>query len=233
MIFDKNLKVAIIILGKNEERTIGALLDKLLLNFTTEEIILIDGRSVDRTVEIAKDKYIKIIIDNGKGKGAAIKIAINAIQSDILVFMDADGSHKPEDIPKLIQPIIDNTADLVIASRMKGGSGEFSGSLQNIIHYIGNVLSSFIVNLIFGHGNIVVTDCNNGFRAIKSSVARQLNLREDSFTIEPEMTIKCLKRGFKIREISSFEFKRKYGSSHISSIRMLTRYIWCFVRGIF
>ncbi len=229
---DNNYKVTIIIPAKNEEKTIGGVLDRLLLDFSADRIVVIIDGIADRTAEIAKQKNVKVIEGNGKGKGAAIKIAINAIQSGIFVFMDADGSHKPEDIPKLIQPIVDNTADLVIASRIKAGSEELSGSISNIIRFIGNIASSFIINLFWAKGKIVITDCQNGFRAIRGVIAEQLDLKEDSFAIEQEMVITCLKKGFKIIEVPSYELKRQYGKSHLNSILMLPTYIRCFIRNI-
>lgn len=229
----ENSKVTIIIPAKNEERTIEGALNKILSNFSADRVVIIADGIVGPTAEIAKQKNVKVVQGNGRGKGAAIKASIANAISDILVFIDADGSHKPEDIPKIIQPIVDGEADLVIASRIMGGSEEFLGSLNNIIHYIGNVLSSFVVNLIWCHGKKIVTDCNNGFRAIRTNVARQLNLEEDNFAIEQEMTIKCIKMGYRISEIPSYEFRRQYGKSHVNLIRMLPKHILCFIKNIF
>lgn len=233
MIVNNNSKVAIIIPVKNEEQTIGEVLDKLLLNFNVDNIVVIDDSSSDRTAEIARYKNVRIIQGKGIGKGAALRKAIDNVTSDIILFIDADGSHNPDDISSLIQPIIDDNADLVIASRIKGGSEEFSGNIKNIMHYFGNVLASFIVNLIWGHGKKIVTDCNNGFRAIRTNVAKQLDLKENSFAIEQEMVIKCLRMGYRISEIPSYESKRKYGKSHINLVTMLPRYIWCFIKNLF
>lgn len=227
-----NSKIAIIIPAKNEEQTIGKVLDELLLDFNAANITVIDDRSSDQTAEIAKLKNVRVIQGKGRGKGAAIKKAINSITSDILVFIDADGSHKTEDARALIQPIITNRADLVIASRIKGGSEEFFGNIDNLMRFIGNLSSAFIINLIWGRGNKFVTDCQNGFRAVRGNIVKQLGLRENGFAIEQEMVIKCLKMGYRISEIPSYEFKRKYGKSHIKPITMLPSYIWCFIKNI-
>ncbi len=74
-----------------------------------------------------------------------------------------------------------------------------------------------------------ITDCQNGFRAIKGNIAKQLNLKEDGFAIEQEMVIKCLEKGYRIREIPSYELKRQYGNSRIKPI-MICRYIWCLTK---
>lgn len=229
----KSFCATIVIPAKNEEQTIEDILDKILLNFSADRIIIIADGIVEPTSEIARRKNVKVVQGNGKGKGAAIKAAIDNTASDILIFIDADGSHKPEDIQKLIQPIVDGQADMVIASRIKGGSEEFSGNIKNVIHYIGNIVSSFIVNLIWAQGKKIITDCNNGFRAIKTNVAKQLKLEEDDFAIEQEMTIKCIKMGYRICEVPSYEFKRQYGKSHVNSMRMLPKHISCFIKNIF
>lgn len=226
------MRVEVIIPAKNEEQTIGSVLDKLLLDFKADNITVIDDSSSDRTSEISGCRGVKVMRGEGRGKGRAVRMAIDKVESDILVFMDADGSHRPEDIPGLIQPIIDGNADMVVASRIKGGSEEFSGSISNLMHFLGNLISAFAINLIWGRGKKAVTDAQNGFRAIRGSLARQLGLKEDSFAIEQEMVIKCLKRGYRISEIPSYELRRQCGRSHINSVAMLPVYIRCFAKNI-
>lgn len=225
-------KVTVVILAKKEEHTIGKVIDKTLLGSSVGELIVIVDNMLDPSAHVAREKGVRVIENIARGKGAAIKMAIAQIDSDVLVFMDADGSHNPDDIPKIIQPILEAKADLVIASRMLGGSEEFCGSIQNILHYIGNRLSSFIVNLIWPNGK-KLTDCNNGFRAIRSDIAKELTLKEDGFVIEQEMTTACLKRKYRVVEIPSYEFKRQYGKSHVNPIKTLPRHIWCFIKDIF
>jgi len=229
MIKPRDLKIVVAVLSKNEEHTIGAVLDELLLLHHHDDIVVIIDGIRDITIEKARQRNVKIICGRGKGKGNAIRLGIDSIPSDILVFMDADGSHKAEDISKLVLPIIEGKADLVIASRIRGGSEEFSGSVKNKLHYCGNILSSIAVNLIWKRGNGIITDCQNGFRAIKSSAARNLGLTEDSFAIEQEMVIKAIKLRYRIEEIPSYELKRKYGRSHINMLSMLFKYIRCFI----
>lgn len=223
----------VVVFAKNEERTIGTVLEKILINFNAEDIVVIVSRdTVDRTREIARQKDIKVMEDSGRGKGAAIRMAIDNITDDILVFIDADGSHKIEEIPGLLEPIKNGKADLVVASRLLGKSDELSGSIANVMHYIGNVTSAFMINLIWGKGRKIVTDCQNGFRAVRRDVAARLDLKEASFAIEQEMVIKCIKKGYRIHEIPSHELRRQHGESHINSIKMLPKYIGCFLRNL-
>lgn len=225
--------MTIVVFAKNEERSIGGILERILINFSAENIVVVVSRdTVDRTREIARQKNIKVMEDSGRGKGAAIRMAIDNIMDDILVFIDADGSHKIEEIPGLVEPIKNAKADLVVASRLLGESDELSGSIGNVMHYVGNVTSAFMVNLIWGKGRRIVTDCQNGFRAIRRDVAARLDLKEASFAIEQEMVIKCIKKGYKVHEIPSHELKRQHGKSHINSIKMLPKYIGCFLRNL-
>src|SRR3972149_8556614 len=120
----KNLTVAI--LAKNEETTIARIIKGA--HRYTNDILVIDGHSRDKTREIAHSQGAKVVLDNKKGKGEAIRLAIKKAKRKILVFMDADGSHSPKDIPKLIKPILDGIADHVSGSRATGGSDELYGS---------------------------------------------------------------------------------------------------------
>lgn len=226
---DNMNNISVIIPAKDEERTIGEVIKKTL--FITDNIIVIDDSSRDATFKIAKQYNVTVMAGPNKGKGALIRFAINNVKSDILVFIDADGSHDPQDIPKLVSSIVEDKADMVIASRITGGSGELGGCLSNLIRLFGNLLSTYIVNLLWGNG-IKLTDVQNGFKAIKRNVVVELNLCENSFAIEQELVIKCLKKGFKILEIPSYETKRLHGKSHLNPVIMLPKYIWCFVRNL-
>lgn len=219
--------VSLVICNKNEVRTIKKLLDAA--KKFVDEVIVMDGNSIDGSKELVKSLKIKIYGDNGKGKGAAIRQSIKLVKGNIIVFIDADGSHEPLDIPKLIKPISDNAADMVIASRGKGGSDELNGSIEKIIRLVGSSIITLIINLRF-HAKL--SDTQNGFRAIKKSAIAKLKLKENIFTIEQEMVIKALKRNFRISEIPSHEYSRKFGSSHICLSKMSMRYVWNLITNI-
>jgi dolichol-phosphate mannosyltransferase len=140
-------------------------------------------------------------------------VAIAAATTEIVVFIDADGSHEPADIPKLIEPIRAGRADLVIASRGKGGSDELHGTLDQLIRYIGSQLIMLAINYRW---NVRLTDSQNGFRAIRTDVARSLGLTSNATTIEQEMLMKALKRGYRVTEIASHEYERRWGVSKVS-----------------
>lgn len=206
--------VTVIIPTKNEESTIAEIIQKV--KPYADELLVVDGRSQDNTMKISEELGAKVILDNCKGKGDGIRIGIKNATGDIIVFMDADGSHNISDIPRLLDPILNNKADMVIGSRILGGSDEFSGTVDNIIRTIGSLVVSHVISVRW---RITLTDCNNGFRAIKRTVAIDLDLKRNDFVIEQEMVINCAKKGYKIVEISSHEYKRKAGESKLKTIQ--------------
>jgi len=208
------MKVSVVIPAKDEAGGIKQIIEKV--TSYANEVIVVDGHSKDNTREIASQHGAKVIMDNNKGKGDAYRVGINAAQGDIIVFIDADGSHEPNDIPKLVKPIVQGKADLVIGSRMLGGSDEFHGNTSNYIRMVGGGLITLLINLRF---KTSLTDCLNGFRAIKKDIAMSLNLKANQFEIEHEMIMKCLKKGYKVCEIPSHEYERKWGTSKLPTFR--------------
>jgi len=211
---ENKLDFCIIIPTKNEKDTIGEVLDQA--KKLTDNILVVDGHSLDGTISVAKEKGVRYILDNQKGKGDALKIGVEHTDGNIIVFVDADGSHEITDIPLLIQLIREGQADLVIGSRMLGGSDELHGTFNKFIRNTGN---NFLAVLINRKWKTDLTDIENGFRAIKRDVFDQLKLKSHGFTIEQEMVIKCLKKKFKVKEVASHEYERKSGHSKLRTIQ--------------
>lgn len=217
------LGFGLVLFTKNEGRTIKSLLEESSNYIDKNDIFVIDGHSQDNTTRIVSEMGVKLFLDPKKGKGSAIRFAINNIERDILIFMDSDGSHRPEEIRSLLEPFWkDKKIDMVIGSRFLGGSEELCSRPSEIIRLMGNIIGTFLVNLRW---KARLTDIQNGFRAIKRNTFREMFLSEDSFAIEQEMVMKCLQNGRKIVEVPSFEIKRRYGKSHIKPLRMLPKYI--------
>ena len=216
-------KITIAIIARDEETTIGQAV--LGAKAHADELLVIDGGSLDRTREIAGQAGASVLTDDGRGKGAGVRLAIQKAQGDILVLMDADGSHQASDIPELVRPIRDCNADMVIASRLRGGSDEFHGTLDNVIRQVGGAFISLLLHWRWGAD---ITDCENGFRAVDVQKARGLRLQANDFLIEQEMVVKAIKTGLVIREIASHEFARQGGVS-----KLKTTQGWKFLRHIF
>ena len=219
----KNETISVVVPSKNEEKNLLVLLPKLKKINMIDEFIVIDGHSKDGTKKAAKKFEVKYSLDNKKGKGAALRIAANKAKSDIIIFIDADCSHNPKDIERLIHCLVNEKMDLVIGSRSKGGSDELSGTLGNTIRRLGSEIINVIINKRFG---VKLTDYHNGFRAIRRDVINNLGLKEDTFTIEQEMAIKALKKGYKVGEIPTHEYKRMHGTSNINIVRIAPKYFW-------
>lgn len=224
----EKMTVSVVVPTKNEEWTIGEIVEKCRVY--GDEVLVVDGHSADATRERASAAGARVILDNGRGKGAALRLAIQEARGDIIVFIDADGSHDPADIPKLIDPIMQDGVDLVIGSRLRGGSDELGSTVSEVFRLYGGRLIALAINLRFGQG---ITDYLNGFRAIKTAVARGLNLKENQQTIEHEMAMECLRQGRRVIEVGTHEYKRRYGESHISLFRNGPRFVYVLLKKLF
>jgi dolichol-phosphate mannosyltransferase len=218
--------VEIVIPAKNEEGLIGEIIDAVA---SYGRVLVVDGHSTDRTKAIAEARGARVIFDRGRGKGDAIRLALEQSDADILVFIDADGSHEPRDIPALVAPIAAGQADMVIGSRGKGGSDELHGTIEQFIRYVGSQLIMLAINYRW---NVRLTDSQNGFRAIRRQTGLALDLRSNLTTIEQEMLMKALKKGFRVSEIPSHEYERRWGTSKVVVWRLWWAYLWSFVRNI-
>lgn len=221
-------KITIVIPTLNEAHDIGEIIRKC--KKYSDEIIVVDGHSTDNTAEIARASGVQVFLDNGKGKGDAIRTAIPHVTGEVIVFIDSDCSHDPDDIPRLVDPILSNKADHVTGSRLLGGSSELHGGFDEFFRLCGNAFITACINWRF---KTMLSDSQNGFRAIKTDVIRQLDLREDTATIEQEMLIKTIKKGFKVAEVPTHEHKRTHGISKIVISRVWIRFLYTFVRYLF
>lgn len=179
-----------------------------------DEIIVIDGGSTDGTrKEILKfRKDAKIIVNRTPGKGVAIRQGFKMATGDLIIMMDADGSHDPKEIPGLMEPVL-NGYDVAKGSRLLpgGGSDDFT-----LFRRFGNNMFVMMVNKLYGTN---CTDLCYGYRVFKKEAIDKICCKSDGFEIETEQSILMIKAGLKIKEIPSFEEKRKHGNSNLRSFR--------------
>jgi dolichol-phosphate mannosyltransferase len=213
-------RVSIIVPARNELDNLRELLPKIIRY--GDEHLLVDGHSTDGSAELARAHGFRVVEDGGRGKGDAIRTGIREATGDVLVFIDADQSHDPDDIPKLLAPILAGEADHVSGSRMRGGSDELHGTPGELVRLWGSTLITLGINLRYG---TLLTDSQNGFRAIRSEVARALDLREDITTIEQEMIVKTLRAGYRLTEVPAHEYRRRHGTSSFQVKRVALRYL--------
>lgn len=217
----KNYSVSLVIPAKNEEGGIAELID--MSRDFADEIVIVDGHSSDKTVERALSRGAKVVFDNKKGKGDAYKVGIKESKGDIIVFMDADGSHDPAQIPALIESMLKDEADFVIGSRHKGGTDEWKGDLDTYLRSVGGGILALAINYIW---KAEITECLNGFRAIRRDTALRLDLKANDFDIEQHMIVQCLKKKVRIKEIAAHEYIRKWGTSKLPTYKKAYLFFW-------
>jgi dolichol-phosphate mannosyltransferase len=215
-----DLKVTVVVPTLNEEETLDGVLASVAPH--ADELLVVDGHSTDRTAEIARGHGVRFLLDEGKGKGCAVRLALREASHPIVVFFDADGSHEPADIPKLVRPIRDGEAELVIGSRMTGGSDELSSDISEYIRLSGSMIINLVINYRW---NVRLSDTQNGFRAILREAGAALGLTENSTTVEQEMAMKALNRGYRVVNVPSHEYRRQGGVSKIDVRRVWPRYV--------
>lgn len=224
-----DLKTTAVIPIFNEAKTIGKTISRVRPH-VDEVLVVVAKRSSDGGLKIAERAGARTIIDNGLGKGAAMRQSMGSVTNGIILFIDADGSHIPEDIPAILEPIKKDGADMVIASRMLGGSEELYGTVSQFFRMLFSMIITLIINYRF---NVRITDSQNGFRAIKTGAIKTLGLKSNIFDIETEMTMKCAKKGYRIVEVPSRELRREHGKSGINVLKMGPIYLWRVIANLF
>lgn len=211
MNFDKK-KLTIVIPTKDE----GDGIEKIIKSVRPYggEIIVVDGHSKDNTREVAKKLGCRFYLDHGLGRGDGVRVGLARAINEIVLLFDADGSHQVRDIPRFVEPIFNNQADLVIGSRRTGGSFDINVGFSGVIRSAGADFLTAIVNRRFKTN---LTDILYSFRAVRKSIVSKLGLESDGFTIEQEMVVKCLKNNFRLLEIPSREMARGWGKSKLKT----------------
>jgi len=223
------MKLSIIIPCYNESKTIEKIIDKVNSQEAfNKEIIVIDDCSSDGTKEILlslKDTKINLLITNNEnyGKGYSIKKGIEAATGDLIIIQDADLEYDPNDYEKLIKPIIHGEADVVYGSR-------FVGSDQKRVlffwHALGNKFLTLLSNMCT---NLNLTDMECCYKVFKSKVIKSINLKENRFGFEPEITAKIAKKDLKIFEVGIKYFGRKYSDGKKITWKDGFRAIYCII----
>ena len=204
-------RISIVIPALNEEANLPYVLPDI--PGWAYEILLVDGHSSDRTVEVAGQLCpgIRVVMQEGRGKGAALRSGFNAAEGDIIVMLDADGSTDPDEIPVFVGALLSG-ADFAKGSRFLQGGGTADMPLYRKLGNWGFVL---LVRLLFG-GNY--TDLCYGYNAFWKRALPLLDLDGNGFEIETMMNVRALRAGLRVMEVPSFEFKRVYGEGRLQTI---------------
>jgi glycosyltransferase involved in cell wall biosynthesis len=201
-----------------------------------DEFFVVDGGSVDGSLEFFADHGVKVFGQTEKGRGGAFRVAFNMSNSDVLIFFSPDGNEAPEDITKVRDEFLKNPDfDLVIASRMmEGAVNEEDEQIFRWRKWANNVFNLF-ANLFFNKSlfHNYVTDSINGFRGFKRTAFNSLELDALGYTIEYQSTIRAFRHRLKIKEIPTIEGARVGGESYAKSIPTGLAFVRCFMRELF
>jgi glycosyltransferase involved in cell wall biosynthesis len=198
----------------NERATIEEIIARVVSVPMRTELIVVDDCSTDgtreRLVELQRQHNFTLLLqERNQGKGAAIRRGFVAVSGDIVVIQDADLEYSPEELPMLVELIAEGRADVVYGSRFLGRHRVFL-----FTHYMGNRLLTLLTNVLY---NTMLTDMETCYKVMRREVLNGLNLTSNGFGIEPELTAKIFKRGFRVYEIPitydgrSYEEGKKIG----------------------
>ena len=193
-----SFKLSVLIPVYNEHKTIEACIRRIQAVDLPKELILVDDASDDGSSEIIQSlasPEIKVARHEiNRGKGAAVRTAISLAEGDICVIQDADLEYDPQELPQLIEPILDGRADAVYGSRFLGGPQR----VHLFWHYVGNRLLTLLSNALT---NINLSDMETCYKAIRTPLLRTIPLSSDRFGFEPEITAKLARKKARIYEI--------------------------------
>jgi len=209
------MKVSFVVPTLNEEKNITKILDDLIEESKKKkldcEIIVVDGHSIDRTVDLAKKYNVKIIYDDF-GKGSALRKGMKSAKGNIIITIDADCSHRTSEIGLLIEGI-ESGYDICAGSRFIQGGGTED---MQFYRRFGNKFFVFLVNLFFKTN---YSDLCYGYRSFRKDCIKKLGLHSNGFGIETEIAIKAAKKKLKVLEIPSFEKIRRDGEGKLRTFK--------------
>jgi glycosyltransferase involved in cell wall biosynthesis len=201
------MNLSVVIPVYNEEKTVEAILARVLDTPRLLEVIVVDDASTDGTaaaLERITDRRVRVMRHpHNRGKGAALRTAFAEIRGEVVLVQDADLEYDPRDYPRLLEPIEAGLADVVYGSR-------FTGETHRVLffwHYVGNRFLTTLSNMFT---NLNLTDMETCYKAFRSETLRGLKLRSERFGIEPEITAKVARAGWRVYETSISYHGRKY-----------------------
>jgi glycosyltransferase involved in cell wall biosynthesis len=205
--------LSIIIPMYNEEVTVGRIIDRtkkaavqIGIPF---EIIVIDDHSYDHSLEVAKRRDVRLFsLKEHLGKGYALRAGFNQARGDIIITIDSDGSHCPEELHEVLAPVLENEADLVIGSRYMNHKRVEARKLNKF----GVKIFNLLIELLTG---TAITDSQSGYRAMKREVLAKQKLKSGEYEIESEMLVKTAKANFRVTEVPITFEQRTYGRSGV------------------
>ena len=209
---DEHLPVSVVIPAFNEEANLPHVLGRMPDD--VDEVVVVDGHSHDRTVEVARQcrPDVRVVYQSGKGKGNALACGFAESTGELIVMLDADGSTDPQEIPRFLAALMTG-ADFVKGSRFitGGGSDDFT-----VMRKFGNRMLSRVVNLLFRTN---YSDLCYGYTAFRRSCLDEFAIDASGFEVETLMNVRAARAGVRIAEVASFEKPRLSGESNLHTGR--------------
>jgi glycosyltransferase involved in cell wall biosynthesis len=220
-------QLSVVIPAYNESATILAAVQAVLRQECVLEIIVVDDGSTDDTLAIASniaraEPRVHLLQHNkNQGKGAAVRTGLKSATGEYVIIQDADLEYDPADYSTILKPFLDGKADVVFGTRFSGGGAH---RVLYYWHYLGNRLLTLLSNMAT---NLNLTDMECCYKAMRRSIVDRLNLKEERFGIEPEITAKIARQGVRIYEVSVSYYGRTYAEGKKIRWKDGVRAIWC------
>jgi glycosyltransferase involved in cell wall biosynthesis len=210
----------------NERTTIEEIVRRVLAVPLRIELVVVDDGSTDGTVDelqrLQSELTFRLLRQANAGKGAALRRGFAEVTGDLVVVQDADLEYSPEEYPQLIELICQGKADVVYGSRFLGRHRAFM-----FAHYLGNKLVTLVTNILY---NTMLTDMETCYKAMRIEVLRSMTLRSNGFGIEPEITAKIFKRGYRVYEVPITYAGRGYEQGKKITWRAGFNALWVLVK---